>query len=381
MDFDLREAVRALNPNEVFEIANQARPPGDYLFNNFLPNRNEDSYNIEESSITIRTTMAGMSGMDSKYAEGGAAEEHKRAGKTGKITINSPITEVMLRKLQRMLQVKLAKGLPTNDSIQKTALNFFNKIIIQAITDREEWLKGQALFTGKLDWTFNGINLKADYGYPAANIFAKRTGGDYYGGATSKFWDDFHDAQEILNWDVRAVVLHPTTLKIIMANAENNNLEFISTNAKTGVFKFRRTVQRGGNTQLSSDPRDEITMIAYNKEGEVFKTADHLGDTTKVPFCPVGAIMFIGAPISNSNTFIVDDGSTPAVDESKNRTSVAIGYGHVAPTVEGGGTSGRWGRIRVPDDRPWSIEGDGVENYLPVIQAYKRIVIASTDLT
>lgn len=379
MDFDLRQAIAGLSPNEVFTLANQARPAGDYLFNAILPNRNEDTYDIDESSMTIRTTMAGMSGMDSRFAEGGAAERSELKGKTGKITIASRLPEELLRKLQRTMQALMARGGATNDAIQTTALNFFNKIILQAILDREEWLKGQALFTGAIDWTFNGIRLEADYGIPTANKFATRTGTSAYGGSASVLWDDHYAAMEILNWDVRAIICHPTTLKAIMANADVNQLQFVTSEPRTGVFKFRRLVSRSGNTQLDSDPRAELTIIAYNGEGEVYDLVAK-GETTKVPFCPIGAMLYVGAPVGDKHRFIVGDGSTPSVDESKNRTDVAIGYGHVGPTVEGGGTPGRWGRVYTPENLPWQIEGEGAENFLPVIQAPKRLVITSTDV-
>jgi hypothetical protein len=375
MDFDLRQAIENLEQSTVFELANAARPPADYLFNAILPSINMDTYDVANSTMTIRTTMAGLSGMDSKYAPGGAAEISEMSGKTGKITVTSDLPEQFLRQLQNLLLRLTAAAQSTDNAIQQTGLNFVNKVIVQSILDREEWLKGQALFTGALDWTFNGKNLKADYGIPAANFLTARTGNDAYGGSTSKWWVDYYAAQEILGWKVTACIMHPTTLKAIMANSEVNQLQFVSADPATNTFVFQRLVTRGGNTVLSADPRDFITIIAYNKEGEIWDL-DNPGQTVKVPFCPVGGVLWLGERIdAASNVFIVGEGGTPPPELE---SPVLLGYGHVAPTVEGGGNPGRWSRLYVPQDKPWSLAADGVCNFIPVIQAPNRIVIGTT---
>lgn len=375
MDFDLRQAIENLEESTVFELANQARPPADYIFNMVLPSINMDTYDVANSTMTIRTTMAGMSGMDSKFASGGASELTEMNGKTGKITVTADLPEQFLRQLQNMLLRLTAQNMSTSEAIQQTGLNFVNKIIVQAILDREEWLKGQALFTGGLDWTFNGKQLKADYGIPAGNFLTARSGNDAYGGSTSKWWVDYYAAQEILGWKVSACIMHPTTLKAIMSNADVNGLQFVTADPSTNTFVFQRLVSRAGNTVLSSDPRDFVTIIAYNKEGEVWDLANP-GQTVKVPFCPVGGVLWIGERIdAASNIFVVGDGSTlqPILENP-----VLMGYGHVAPTTEGGGMPGRWSRLIVPQDKPWSLSADGVSNFIPVIQAPKRIVIGTT---
>lgn len=376
MDFDLRQAIENLEESSVFELANAARPPADYLFNSVLPSINMDTYDVANSTMSIRTTMAGLTGMDSKYTSGGAAETSEAVGKTGKIAITAELPEQFLRQLQNLLLRLTAQNRSTQESIQDTGLNFVNKIIVQAILDREEWLKGQALFTGALDWTFNGKNLKADYGVPAENFLTPRTGNDGYGGSTSKFWVDWYDAQDILGWKVSAAICHPTTLKTILANAEVNQLQFVTSDPATNTFVFRRLVNRSGNTVESTDPRDFITIIAYNKEGEIWDL-DNPGKTKKVPFCPVGGILYLGERIdASTNVFIVGEGGTE-ITELEN--PVLMGYGHVAPTTEGGGLPGRWSRLYVPQEKPWSLAADGVCNFIPVIQAPNRIVIATTE--
>lgn len=375
MDFDLRQAIENLEQSTIFELANQARPPADYLFNAVLPSINMDTYDVANSTMTIRTTMAGLSGMDSKYSPGGAAEVSEMSGKTGKITVTSELPEQFLRQLQNLLLRLTATAQSTDQAIQQTGINFVNKVIVQAILDREEWLKGQALFTGALDWEFNGKTLSADYGIPSGNFLTARSGNDAYGGSASKWWTDYYAAQEILGWKVSACIMHPTTLKAIMANAAVNQLQFVSADPATNQFMFQRIVDRGGNSVISADPRDMITIIAYNKEGEVWDL-DNPGRTVKVPFCPVGGVLWLGERIdSASNVFVVGDGST---EQPEIESPVLMGYGHVAPTTEGGGLPGRWGRLYVPESKPWSLAADGVCNFIPVIQAPDRIVVGTT---
>lgn len=377
MEFDLRAAINDIDQRAIFEIANAARPPANYLFASVLPPINMDTYDIDGGALTIRTTMAGLSGMDSKYAPGGAAAETKYQGKTGKITITNELPEKFLRSLQNLLTRLTASGVSTADEISATGINFVDKIIVQAILDREEWLRGQALVTGALDWTFNGIRLQADYGIPAANFLTNRTGNDAYGGSTSKWWTDYYSAQEILGWRISACIMGPALLKDLMTNSEVNQLQFVAADPSTNTFVFRRLVTRGGNTVLSSDPRDFITIICYNKEGEIWDL-DNAGETLKIPFMPEGAVLWLGEHI-DSSVFQVGLGGND--QQSIIDNPVQLGYTHIAPTVEGGGASGRWARLYTPQDRPWTMAADGVANLLPVIQAPDRIVIGSSDVS
>lgn len=378
MNFDLRQAIENLEESSVFELANAARPPADYLFNSVLPSINMDTYDVANSTMSIRTTMAGLTGMDSKFASGGASEISEAIGKTAKIAITSELPEQFLRQLQNLLLRLTAQNASTQESIQQTGINFVNKIIVQAILDREEWLKGQALVTGKLDWTFNGKRLQADYGVPTSNFLTARTGNDAYGGSTSKWWVDYYAAQEILGWKVSACIMSPKTIKNILSNAEVNMLQFVTADPATNTFVLQRLVNRSGNTVLSSDPRDFVTIVVYNKEGEVWDL-DNPGKTVKVPFMPDGSVLWLGERIdASTNVFVVGTGGTE-ITELEN--PVLLGYGHVAPTTEGGGLPGRWSRLYVPQEKPWALAADGVSNFLPVIQAPNRIVVGTTSVT
>ncbi len=61
--------------------------------------------------------------------------------------------------------------------------NFSNALLIQPHLDVAEWLRGQALCTGALAWTFNGLKLEVDYGIPAGNKLTHRTANDAYSGS------------------------------------------------------------------------------------------------------------------------------------------------------------------------------------------------------
>jgi hypothetical protein len=266
MEFDLRAAIEGLDRQQVFSIANGARPAGDYLFNTFLPNRNMNTYHVDSSSMTVKTTMAGMSGMDSRYNPGGAVKVSEFSGQTAKLTITGGLNEKQMRDLQEMLRLISGQSL-RNERVQRVALNFLNKVIVQALLDREEWLKAQAMVTGALNWTMNGKTLTANYGVPADHFIPEATGTGAWDKADSTFWDDVMSIQEALDYDVRALICSPTTVKAVMGNAEVNQLQLVSWNQALGQFRFRRVVNRLGQPVSSTDPREDITLIAYGKKG------------------------------------------------------------------------------------------------------------------
>jgi hypothetical protein len=367
MDFNLSEAIRSLQAGAAFTVANQARPPASYLFATLLPERPDFSYQAKSGTMTVRATMAGLVGMDSPYPESGAVEVSTFDEATAKIANRVRLPEAALRRLQDMLMRLMLSGQPTNEVIQREALNFVDKLIVQSHLDVFEYLRGRALVNGQIDWTFNGKRLLVDYGVPTANKLTNRTGNDAYSGSASKFWDDMRSIQKLLRYNVRAFILHPETLDVILAN-QVNSLEVIAQNGP--VYRVRRVVSRNAQNTPSSDARDTVELISYGLEGEVMDLANP-GQTTKIPFMPKGKIL--GVAQNSGTTYMVGQGSTQMPE-------LALGYTHLAPTVEGGGRPGRWADVRTPDGEPWSLEGRGVSNGLPVIEAYDKIAIASTDM-
>lgn len=367
MDLNFATALAALGANAAFRIANAARPSNAYLFATLLPEKPDYDYHVESGFMTVRTTMAGLVGMDSPYPPGGQVEVSAFSERTAKIANQVFLPEYTMRKLQAMLMQLQLSGQPTVSAIQTEALNFLNKVVIQAHMDTAEWLRAQALVTGAIAWTFNGKTLAVDYGIPGANKLTTRTGEDAYHGNTSKFWTDVREAKRLLKYDVRACLAHPTTIDSILYN-DYNKLQVLS-NAGSVI-----TVQRliGTNERPATDARDTLTIIPYATEGEVLDTATP-GQTQKIPFMPGGKLLFVAN--NTRSGYRVGEGATldPAAD-------LALGYTHIAPTVEGGGAPGRWADLFTPQERPWQLVGRAVTNLLPVIEAPDKIVIATTEM-
>lgn len=369
MNLNFTEAIAALGTNAAFRIANAQRPPANYLFATLLPEMAKPSYYVDSGTMTVRATMAGLVGMDSPYPPGGMVETSTFLEQSAKMAIDVPLHERTLRALQEMLTQLQINGGNTKEALATEALNFLNKVIIQAMLDRSEWLRGQALVNGAIDWAFNGINLEVDYGVPAANMLTARTGNDAYGGSASKFWTDVREAQRLLRYNVRAVIAHSTTINAIIDNDVNSTLVMAQTLGSTSIRRYKSVA---GNTIESPDARDMLTLIAYDEEGEILDPTSP-GSTITVPFMPTGKLLFVGN--NNRSGYRVGQGSTDDPTED-----LALGYSHLAPTVEGG-MPGRWARLFTPPEQPWQLRGQGAQNFLPVIEAPAKIVVASTDMS
>lgn len=367
MELNFAEALRDIDRTEVFRIANEARPPASYLFATLLPEQRRTSYSVHTGHMVVRATMAGMVGMDAPYPPGGQVDVSRFLQESAKFAIDVGLPEYALRHLQDMMTRLALGGGNTNAAMAEEALNFFDKVVVQSHLDLMEWLRGQALTTGEIDWTFNKKSLVVDYGLPAGNILTPRTGNDAYGGSTSKFWTDVQAARKQLRYNLVAAIAHPDTIDAIVLNSANA-LRVIDQD-DAGSFTVRQYV---GNTEvLNPDERFQLKLIAYSQEGEIIHPTTGLA--TVVPFMPTGKIIFVGR---NSRTgYRVGEGST---DDPQN--SLALGYTHIAPTVEGGGAPGRWGRVFTPEERPWELRGQAVTNGLPVIEIPKKLVIAETTL-
>lgn len=373
MDLNLAAALAALPAGTAFRVANETRPPGDYLFNTILPERNVPSYHVDAGSMTVRATMAGLVGMDSPYPPGGAVNLSTFLEETAKIANEIGLSEAVLRQLQQFMLQAALSGQSTVETVQRTILNFLDKVVIQPHIDRMEWLRGQALVTGHLNWIYNQKTLDVDYGVPGDNFLTNRTGNDAYGGSTSKFWADVRALRRLLKNNVRALIVHGTTADVIRDNTVNGVVTVSETTTAGGRIRtitLRRLNSTSG--QFSADVGDTVTLIAYDAEGEVIDPTDTTATIT-VPFMAAGKILAIG---NNTGTgFRVGDGSTDNPDED-----TAIGYTHIGPTIEGGGRAGRWSELFTPQHEPWSLRGRAVTNGLPVITNETKVAVSSTDM-
>lgn len=375
MYLDFTAAIAALGGQAgVFRVANEARTPASYLFNTLLPERNMPTYNIDRGSMTVRATMAGLVGMDSPYPPGGLVEISTFMEQTAKFANEVQLNEATLRHLQYMMQQLQLSGGNTTEALAREALNFLDKVIVQPHLDLMEWLRGQVFCTGQINWLFNGKELVVDYGIPAANILTPRTvaGGDAYSEANSGFWEDVR----LLRRRVRnaRIIAHPDTIDAARFNPANAMATVAEGN---GSITFRRYV-RGSNGEVlsgafSQDTGDQVTIYTYDREAEVLNPANP--DTTVVlPFMERGKLVAVGqgGPLG----YQPGQGS---VDEDPNAQN-ALGYTHIAPTIEGGGRPGRWAELMTPEHRKWMLIGHAVTNGLPVLESPDRVAIASTEL-
>lgn len=370
MDFTFRDAIEELGVDFAFRIARELRPDSRYLLARILPPVNRMSYSVESGSMTIRPTMAGMAAMDSPYPPTGHVEISTFLEQTAKIASEATFTEKALRELQRLLVQLRMQGGSGKEAVVENLLNFTEKVLVQSHIDTFEWLRGQALAYGEIDWSFGGKRLVVDYGIPAEHVFDTRTGTEAYGGSDSKFWDDHRAAIKLLGYNYNGPFMHPETFDEIVTNEANN---ITITQQEGNVFTLRRYREVQGNTVLSSDRRDQVTVTVYGVEGEIIDPNDP-ESTIKRPFLDPGRIIYTGA--GQPNEFRVGDGSTQDVE-----SELALGYTHIAPTVESGGAPGRWARTYTPEDRPWSLVGQCVSNGLPVVENAERLCLVSTEMS
>lgn len=370
MNLDFTPALESLGRGAAFQIANGARPPGRYAGAILLPERPMPSYTVEAVNITVRTTMAGLVGMDSPYPPGGTMETAKFMEKAAKLAIRVPLTEEALRQIQEFVMRAMIRGQSTKEQLAQEALNFYQKVVVQAQLDRSEWMRWQCLQLGQLDWTFNKKNILVDYGIPAGNKLTHRTGNDAYGGSASKFWTDYRELRRVLRYNVRAVFAHTDTIDEIVNNPVNA-VQVISQDLNQ--VTIRKYVTINGTTVPSTDARDTAVLTAYDEEGEILDPTNP-GQTITIPFLSAGKLVGIG---NNSRSgYRPGQGSTDDPLED-----LALGYHHMAPTVEGNGEMGRWGDLFTPQDEPWQLVGRGVSNELPVLENPEKVAIMSTDMS
>lgn len=369
MHLDFGEALQQLGPDAAVRIAREMTPPARYQFNALLPERTLQGYIAEHGNITIRSTMAGLVGMDSPYPPGGYIEAAEFMEKLAKIANEVTLNEKTQRAIQERLNyLRLAGGNATRSMIDEV-LNFTNKVLLQPHYDTAEWMRGQALVNGGISWSFGGTKLTVDYGIPGNHKLPNRTGTASYGGSASTFWDDVRLARKLLRYNLRAVYAHPETIDVIISNPANS----LAIVAQSGFdVTVQRHVVRGGMDVTSTDVRDRLTFVSYDTEGEVYDPSTK--KTKIVDFMARGKILFIGE--NTRSAYRVGEGSTPDPEADR-----ALGYTHIGPTVEGGGSAGRWADVFVPERKRYQLVGQAVTNLLPVLEAPQKLVIASTALT
>lgn len=371
------DAVQGLDPLEVTQLANTRPNAGEYLLAGILPPINKPTYDAKSGTMRVVSTMAGMVGMDSPYPEGSFIDASDFREGTLKIAQAVSLDEGTIREVQMVLrEAQLAQGGGADPAaiLQGTALNLYEKGVLQALDDTEEWLRAQALTTGEINWTFGKNTVNVDYEIPTENRPAQVTGVNSYGGGSSAFWSHVRLARKRLR-SVRAFLTDFDTLDMIIDNDAHkitvvNEVESAQGNIRTVTLRRAVRNAEGITVGFDQDVRGTVTLVGYGREGRVIAPAAPGGLAT-VQFVPTGTMVAIGN--NNVENLIALDGN-PNVRN-------ALGYTHVAPTVENGGATGRWGRIYTPQERPWKARAEGVANVMPVIEDPSKLMIFSTEVS
>ena len=365
----------------LIQIANTPPAASEYLGGRFLPRVQMPDYDIDGGLMEVRSVMAGHVGMDSAYPQGSAIQLSTYGHKTAKLAQSIQLDEAPARNLQKLLTLAQA-GQTTGRSVQdfmgEAGLNLYTKGIVQSLDDSAEYLTLQALTRGKIDWTFNGRRLQADYKVPAENRISL-TGTNKLSGTTSGFWKAISDAEKIVKGSV-GIVTSQKTLQTIIDNPVHR-IQVVSDtysperNIRTVQVRRTQSLQADGNGGFvigaTGDQAQSTTIIGYGREGQIIDPTTP-GETIGVQMAPDNVIAVIGR---NTTGQLVSLSGTPIPEQ-------ALGYYHVAPTVEGtwrGEPLGRWGRLFTPEANPYQLVAEGVENGLPVIRNPARLVIIESE--
>jgi hypothetical protein len=377
MNLNFAAALLTLGADAAFRIANGVRQPASRILADILPEENRATYHVEAGGMTVRSTMAGLVAMDSDYPPTGHIEVSTFLENTAKIANHTKLPEAALRQLQQMIAQLVAQSggtLDTTQTVVNEALNFFNLIIMQPQLDVSEWLRGQAIALGALNWQFNKKGLVVDYGIPVGNVFPTRTlaSNTAYAGTASAFWTDVRNIRRVLRrTGTRLIIAHPDTIEAAQYNTANSMVVTAETDASV---TFRKIIPN--TADFTADANDTVTIVKYGLEGEILNPADPTATLT-MPFFPRGKLVGIGngGPRGYRPGMGSQDNPATGVDLS-NR----IGYTHIAPTVESGGRMGRWGDMFTPQFEPWSLHGRAASNQIPVIESPDLIATATTEL-
>lgn len=362
MRLDLNAYLDMLDRDVTFSLAN-AVPDGEMLWATFLPERQEDTYEVKDSQLVIYSTMAGMVGRDSPYAPGGVMQASDFREDIVKWSIETALAENQLIKLQELAR-KIDVGATPITTMVETLLNLMDKIIAQSLRDAMEYARGRAIQDGALNWTFNQKTLSVDYGYPMENILSRLTDqtGSWYL-PESTFWDDIEVIRQKLQRQVLAIVMTESTFtKIVNQDANKLQVTEVARTRYSARYTLRRVAQIGYANAIPEDFRSQVEIITYDRMATLFDplAADFL---KHVPFLDDDKVIAFGRPTGMQ----FEIGSTPLPE-------YAFGYTHIGPTVEGDGP-GRWMRMYTPENQPWRLIAQGVMNGLPVIREPRRIVV------
>lgn len=384
MNMTWAEIIAALSAGrQLIQIANTSPDAAEYISERWLPRVQMPDFDVEAGQMEIQTVMAGHVGLDSKLPKGSALQLSNFKGKIAKFGQSLELGEEEARQLHKyllMAQAGQAAGRTVQDFMGEAGLNLYTKGPVQACDDTAEYLSLQALTKGKIDWTFNGRRLFVDYKVPAANRVSL-TGAQRLSGPESGFWAMLSRGEKAIKGSV-GVLMSQNTLQEVLDNPVHR-IEILSDvyspqrNVRTvRIRKLPRMVANADGTigytaETTSDQSTSATLIGYGREGQIVDPTEQ-GETIGVPMVADNVIALIGR---NDSRQLVSLSGTPIPEN-------ALGYVHVAPTVEGmwrGEPLGRWGRLFTPEDDPYMLVAEMVENSLAVIRNSARLFIIESD--
>ena len=380
MQFNFAAIIEQLNArlpksdNFAFRIARASVVPADYVFNSILPQEDRMGYHVDGGTMTITPTMLGMVPMDSPYPPMGAISTTTFFENTTKLGGQMFFPEKFQRDLisweQSIASLGFNDGASTGSiasSINARRLEAvigFANMVAKAHWDTNEFLRGQALTLGLLNWTYSDIPLSVNYNVPSANLPAQRTGTAAYNGSASTFWTDIRWVYTKL--ENPQFIMNTNTWLAIIGQAANNIRVVVNEGGVREIVRFVGTTETN-----STDMRDRVRIVIYNKSGSVIK-AD--GTLQAKPFLPDGKIICVGRATPDGFEFTQGSVANPDND-------LRLGYTHIAPTIEGQGRPGPWARIFVPEARPYQLIAETAGNMLPVILNPNRLVVLDTTIT
>lgn len=342
-----------LSQVDYVRMANTPINESEFVLASILPEERKASYEAKRGSIRIIPTMAGETGNDSPYVPTGDLEIDAWSKGLAKFTANGVISENAQIEFQQMRdQLILAGNAGAAGTYTRNFLiNWLETWIREAFRQQNEYLRGQALSSGRLTLRGGAIDL----GVPDSN----RITGTY-----ADVWSVLRQGNKLVEGGVRARLASWDTVdQIIDAGGTGMAVidEQVSAQGNVRIVKVRKVVNNGGS--FSADMRDSTTLVGYKGKGKI---KDPDGGFIDVPYFPDGVISFIG---NNTTQQVAEDGTVT--------TREALGHTHVGPTVEGNGRPGVWMNARVPDGRPYHVIAEGAERVMTVLEEPRKLAIAT----
>lgn len=393
MEYDFQSIIGMLNANIpsgdnfAFRLARNANAPGDLLFNKMLPRENRASWHTSGGTMTITPTILNDVAMDSDPAPMGNLESSLFSEKISKFGGQMFFNEAQQREwiemendirlsasreglnvagdMEGQLRMFGETGMADSNTINGRRLNIIANVIRSmqlSHFNTSEWLGGEALTEGKIEYNFSGLEMKIDYKIPSTQI-KDYSGNDRFDQSASKWWTFVRYCYKTFRNPM--FYMNSNSYYDIVENDVNKIQEQFITGDVRPMSKYRDDA-----VTQKQDANERVNVNIYDKAGAIMDVSTK--SLTTKPFLKNKRVVVIGE-LNTSQIELTLGGVT---DPDNN---LRIGYTHVGPTVEGGGRSGIYANIYTLPHKPQQIFTDTYVNMLPVILNPKKIIIAKFD--